>query len=454
MRFIQNSEVLLAHGNTQLRNAACDIVEYALSAADPYSAVKRLVQFDGERLAIGKLTFKLSKIKNVYLLGAGKATVRIAEALEDLLGDRIDDGLIVVKRGQSHRLQHVRVVEAAHPVPDETSFQAAKEMLALAKRAQAGDLVFTAITGGSSALLCYPPETISFEEKRRVHQLLLGCGASILEINAVRKHLSRIKGGWLAKAILPAHLINLTVSDVIGDHLDYIAGPVVPDTSSVADAVAVLKRYELWDRVAPSVREYLSRGASVETPKKLDEKLVHSFVVISSAAAAKAAYTRARELGFCPLVLTTHLEGESREAAIFVSSIVREIVLSGMPIPAPCALIASGENTVTMGKENGVGGPNQEFALSFAIRIDGLSQVVAACVDTDGTDGPTDFAGALVDGFTASSIRDLGRDASLALKTHDATPLLKEVGDLIYTGPTGTNVSDLKVVLIGDSTSS
>jgi glycerate-2-kinase len=449
MKFIQNSDVLLGHGNSELRNVALDIVEYALSVVDPYFAVKQLVHLKGKRLTVGNLVLDLSQVKSIYVLGAGKATLRIAEAIEDILGNRIDGGLIAIKRGQPHNLRYVRVIEAAHPIPDKASFQAAKEALALANRAQAGDVIFTATTGGSSALLCYPPDNISFEEKQQVHELLLGCGADIVEINAVRKHLSRVKGGLLAQAALPAQLINLTVSDVVGDHLDYIAGPVVPDTSYLTDAIAVLKKYDLWNRVAPSVREHLGKGPSVETPKKLDGKLVHSFVVVPSAAAAKAACIRAKELGFRSLLLTTYLEGESREAAVVVGSIVQEIVSTANPIPVPCALIASGENTVMVENKNGIGGPSQEFALSIATRIDGLSQVVAACLDTDGSDGPTEFAGALVDGLTASSIRDLGRDAFSALKTHTATPLLEELGDLVYTGATGTNVSDLRVILIG-----
>ena len=443
--------MLLSHGAQELRKQALDIVEYALSVADPYQAVKKLVHLDGQQLVVGNLVIDLSKTGNFYILGAGKATLRIAKAIEDILGNRIDDGLIVIKRGQSYNVRYVRVIEAAHPIPDKTSLFAAKEVLTLASRARVGDVILTAVTGGSSALLCYPAGNISFKEKQQVHKLLLGCGAGIVEINTVRKHLSRVKGGWLAQAALPAQLINLTVSDVVGDHLDCIAGPVVPDTSYLTDAIAVLKKYDLWNRVAPSVREHLGKGPSVETPKKLDGKLVHSFVIIPSAAAAKAACARAEELGFRSLLLTTYLEGESREVAVVVASIIREIVSTANPIPVPCALIASGENTVTVENENGVGGPSQEFALSIATHIDGLSQVVAACLDTDGTDGPTEFAGALVDGLTASSIRDLGHDAFSALKTHNVTPLLEELGDLVYTGATGTNVSDLRVILIGRS---
>lgn len=445
--------MLLSHGAQELRSQVLDIVEYALSVADPYQAVKKLVRLDGQQLVVGNSVIDLSKAGNFYILGAGKATLRIAKAIEDILGNRIDDGLIVIKRGQPHNMRYVRVIEAAHPIPDKASLFAAKEVLTLANKARAGDIILTAITGGSSALLCYPAGNISFEEKQQVHELLLGCGADIVEINTVRKHLSRVKGGWLAQAALPAQLINLTVSDVVGDHLDCIAGPVVPDTSYLTDAIAVLKKRGLWERVAPSIREHLCKDPSVETPKKLDGKLVHSFVVVPSAAAAKAACIRAKELGFHPLLLTTYLTGESREAAVLIASIVREIVSTGTPIPVPCALIASGENTVTVEKGDGVGGPNQEFALSMAMNIDGLPQVVAACLDTDGTDGPTEFAGALVDGATASTIGDLGGDAFLALKTHNVTPLLEEVRDVIFTGATGTNISDLRVVLIGSSAS-
>ena len=448
--YIQNRNDLISHGCVALRRAALDIADYALSAVDPYHTVKELVRLDGEQLLIGDRVFDLPDTGRIYALGAGKATLRIVEALEDILGDRIAGGVIAIKRGQPHDLRYIRVIEASHPFPDLASVQAAKEVLELAGKAQAGDLVFTAITGGSSALLCYPPEDVAFEEKRQLHELLLGCGADIVEINTVRKHVSRVKGGRLAQAAIPAQLINLTVSDVVGDYLDYIAGPVVPDTSCVADAVAVLEKYDLWNQVASSIREHLGKGPAAETPKQLDSELVHSFVVSTSDAAAKAACIRAEESGFPPLLLTTCLEGESREAAIVLASIVHDIISTGNPISAPCAIIASGETTVTLGDDSkGVGGPSQEFALSIATRIDGLDQVAAISIDTDGTDGPTEFAGALVDGQTVSANGSSRRDVFAALRSHMATPLLEKLGDLVYTGATGTNVSDLRVILIG-----
>jgi len=440
---------LLSHGPQELRRAAIDILEYALAAADPYHVVKELIHLDGEILSVGDLRYDLSQRGKIYVLGAGKATFRIAQALEEVLGPRIERGVIVVNRRPPERLKHIQVLEAGHPIPDERSFQAAREVMACAQAAQAGDLVFAAITGGSSALLCLPAEGISLEEKRTVHKLLLTSGADILAINAVRKHLSRIKGGLLAQAVLPAELINLTVSDVIGDPLDYITGPTVADPSYVSDAIDVLKRFDLWDKVASSVREHLSRGNQAETPKAFDADLVHTFLLIPSATACEAASVRAQELGFHPLVLTTSLEGESQEVGIFLGTIAKEIVMNGRPIAPPCAVIASGEATVTVLDADGTGGPSQELALGAATRIEGMPQVVVASIDTDGFDGPTEFAGALIDGSTISRAEKLGYDVFSQLKAHNVTPLLKDIGDTLLTGPTGTNIADLLVILVG-----
>jgi len=447
--FVQNSAQLLDHSCSELRRTALDIVEHALAAADPYHAVHKLVHLDGEHLTVGDLWYDLSQRGAIYVLGAGKATLRIVEALEDILGPRINQGLIAIKRGQPHDLKYVRVIEAGHPLPDEASYRAGREQMLLARSARADDIVFTAVTGGSSALLCNPAEGITLEEKRHVHELLLTCGADITEINAVRKHLSQVKGGLLAQAALPAELINLTVSDVIRDPLDYICCPVVPDTSHVPDAVGVLQRYDLWKRVAPSVRAHLGKGPRAETPKHLDKQLVHTFVLVPLAAASNAASARASELGFAPLYLTSTLTGESREVGACLGAIAREIADSGRPAAAPCAVIACGETTVTVPKGSGTGGPSQELAASIAMHIDGLAQTVALCLDTDGTDGPTEFAGAMVDGSTASRARELGFDLARILRAHDVTPFLQGVGDIVLTGSTGTNVADLVLMLFG-----
>ncbi len=446
--YVQNDNVLRGHGETQLRSVALDVVEHALAAADPYAAVLRLVRRRGDYLSIGNLDFDLSRTNRVIVIGAGKATLRLAEVLEEILGSRIDAGLIAIKRGQPHSLRHIRVMEASHPYPDESSHDAARAALALAKQARAGDLILTAFTGGSSALMCCAAEGITHREKRQVHEMLLSSGAGIREINAVRKHLSQIKGGLLAQAALPAELVNLTVSDVIGDPLDYICDLVVPDTSTVADAVDVLQRYDLWEVVAASVRSHLEKGADVETPKQLDPAKVHTFVVVPLEAAANAAAQRADELGFPPLFLTTSLAGESCEVGACLASIVREIRRTGRPRSFPCALIACGENTVTVPKGAGTGGPSQELALSLALHLDGLPGVVAVALDTDGTDGPTPFAGGMVDGQTASSARARALDVFRSLRAHDTSPLLRQLDDLVVTGATGTNVADLLVIIV------
>ena len=446
---VRNSVELLDHGCTELRRAALDVVEYALDRADPYREAKGLVRLNHELLTVGDLTYDLSQRGEIYVLGAGKATLRIAQALEEILGPRIRHGLIALKRGQAHSLRYCRVIEAAHPYPDDESYLAARETMRLARQARRGDIIFAAVTGGSSSLWCYPADGITLEEKRQVHVLLLHCGADILEINAVRKHLSQIKGGLLARAALPAELVNLTVSDVIDDPLDYIAGPVVPDTSRVADAVHVLEKYELWDQVAPSVRAHLGTGDQAETPKQLDDRLIHTFVLIPSSAASKAAVVRAKELGFSPLLLTTAMEGESSEVGTDIGSVIRKIVQTGSPVSSPCAVIASGENTVSVLDAEGRGGPSQELALSLAVQLEGLPQVVVAALDTDGTDGPTQFAGGLVDSHSSSRARTLGYDISHSLRVHDASSALEAVGDIVYTGATGTNVADLLVILVG-----
>ena len=446
---IRNQAQLLDHGAQELRRVAIDILEHALEAADPYPRVLELVHLENEILSVGDLRFDLSQRRDIFVLGAGKATFRIAQALEEILGPRIKAGVIAVNRRPPDALAHIRVLEAGHPIPDQRSRQAARDVMACAQSAGPDDLVFAAVTGGSSALLCLPADGISLEEKREAHELLLNSGADILAINAVRKHLSKVKGGLLAQAILPAEVINITVSDVVGDPLDYITGPTVADTSYVSDAVDVLKKYGLWNKVAASVREHLDKGSQVETPKTLDERLLHAFLVIPSASACNAASARAQELEFKPLVLTTQFEGESRELGIFLSTVAREIVETGRPIVPPCAVLASGEATVTVLDAEGSGGPSQELALGAAIKIAGMPQVVVASIDTDGFDGPTEFAGALVCGSTLSRAEKMGYDAFRQLRSHNVTPLLKSVGDTLLTGPSGTNIADLVVVLIG-----
>jgi len=298
-----------------------------LCAADPYVATRNLIGLQGEDLTVGPLHFDLSRRGNIYILGAGKATLPIAKALEETLGERITEGIIIIKKGQDGTLEKIKIRRASHPLPDNEGLDAAKEVQRIAAKAQENDIVLCAITGGSSALMPLPVSNITLEEKRRINELLLASGATIREINTIRKHLSDIKGGKLALSIFPAEILNLTVSDVTGDPLDYITGPTVPDTSTFSEAISILKKYNLWGKLPESAICYLQNATpELETPKNFGkfESLVHSFILIRSGTICEAASVKARELGFKPLILTTTLEGESREVGIVFAGIAKE----------------------------------------------------------------------------------------------------------------------------------
>ena len=441
MTYVKNREDLISHGHRELRAAALDIVEHALARVDPYLATTRLVRMEGDILRIGELCYDLTRPGRLYVLGAGKASLPIARALEDVLGDRVTDSLVIVKAGQETGTRRIELREASHPLPDERGYEAARAMMALARTAQEGDLVICAFTGGSSALAPYPVEGVSIAEKREAHRLLLECGASIREINAVRKHLSQLKGGRLAQAIFPAEIVNLTVSDVTGDPYDYITCPTVPDTSTFDDARAVLDRYGLWGRFPTSAAAYLRNATQeMENPRHFGAGKVHTFLLMRSGAVCDAAAEKARELGFTAEILTTEMEGDSAaEGLAFATRLASSH-------ESPLALIAGGETTVTLNDGGGEGGPNQEFALSAARALTSPHHVVLS-LDTDGTDGPTSLAGGLTDVSSVERSRTLGRSIDDALRRHDVSPLLRELRDAVVTGHTGTNVNDLKLGL-------
>jgi len=441
--YVKNRDELLSHGNRSLRAAALDIAEYTLQRVDPYRVTRDLVRLKGNTLNVGELTYDLSGGRRIYVLGAGKASLPIARALEDVLGECISDSLVIVKAGQESGTRIVHLREASHPLPDERGFEAAQDMVRMARGMREGDIAFCAITGGSSALAPFPVAGVTLPEKREVHRLLLECGASIREINAVRKHLSQIKGGRLALAIFPAEIVNLTVSDVTGDPYDYITCPTVPDTSTFEDARRVLTRYRLWERMPASVVRYLRQATpDLENPKDFGEHRAHTFLLLKSGEVCSAAAEAAARLGFTPHVLTCEMEGDSTEEGRAF-----EARLAAMPA-GPAALIAGGETTVTLDAPGGEGGPNQEFALSAALGIARPDEVVLS-LDTDGTDGPTALAGGLVDESTLRQSADLGLDPRDALRRHDVSPLLRRVKDAVVTGHTGTNVNDLKLGLRG-----
>lgn len=445
-----NWKELSDHGPQGLRGAGLTILERGIRAADPYPATKALLHLEGGHLVVGTERYDLTKYDRVRFLGAGKASQAIAVAVEEILGGRLDDGLVVVKRGQPRRVHRIRFHEASHPIPDESSLEAGRLLLSLAESCGERDLVIAAITGGSSALAVFPAEGITFAEKRELQRLLVESGATIREINAVRKHTSRIKGGLLAEAIFPAEIINLTVSDVTGDPLDYITDLTVPDTSSYRDAWATLDAHDLWGRVPGSVCAYLHRGESIETPKHLRGRY-RTWLVVPGDAARRGAADAARQLGYEAIPLPHEIEGMSREAG---AEFARMTAVAGRPVgefDPRSAIVASGETVVRVGEgTDGNGGPNQEFAVSAALAIRGIPDVVVAAIDTDGTDGPTTACGGLVDGDTVKRAEALGIDVTAQLNRHASTEVLQAAGDLIVSGHTGTNVNSLMILLRGD----
>jgi glycerate-2-kinase len=457
LAMIKNRSELLSHGFSEGRAKVLDIIEYALGQVDPRNALKKYVKREGSRLVIGEDIFDLERVRRIYGIGAGKATYPLAVALEEILGDRITDGFIAIKRGQKKpfdqaygKLSRIRAAESAHPVPDESSLEAGREVMKIARKAGEKDLVFCLMSGGVSAQAVYPVEGILLNDKIAINQLLVHSGADVTEIMTVRRHLSRIKGGRLTPHILPATAISLTVSDEKTDTMEWNTDWTSPDSTTIADAERVLKKYGLWDKVSQAVRHYLSIAApEKETPKSFSDAPLHYYMVVKTREIGEAAARRARDLGLTPILLTTLLNGESREVGRTVAAIAREINLSGNPLKKPCALIATGETAVRIkGPTTGQGGANQELALGACLELKQQDPIAICALDTDGSDGPTNLAGALTDGSTAASAKEKGYDPFKKLMEHDAATVLRAVGDAIITGPTGTNVNDLVVVVV------
>lgn len=437
-----------------LRQQALEIFQAALKAVDPVEAIFKYVQVVDDTIQVGEHRFAFKDYDRILVVGAGKAGAPMARALEELLGDRITGGVIVVKEGHGLPLAHVRIHEASHPVPDERGIKGAEEILSLVKDAGERDLVLCLISGGGSALLVAPAEGVTLEDKQEVTRLLLACGADIHEINTIRKHLSRAKGGGLARFAYPATVVSLILSDVIGDDLNVIAsGPAVPDTSTFDDTRKILGKYAIWDRVPPSVRHRVERGLQgdvEDTPKAGDAvfKQCFSELVGTNIQALKAAGLKAEELGYRALILSSTVEGEAREVVKVLTAVAKEVQGSGNPLPAPACILCGGETTVTI-RGDGKGGRNQEFALASALAIDGMQNVVVLAGGTDGNDGPTDAAGAIADGSTLARARAKGLDPFDYLKRNDAYHFFQSLEDLMITGPTRTNVMDVYMVLVG-----
>jgi len=441
-----------------MRTHAEQIFRSSVAAVDPYNAVKRFLLLDGEVLRLGhegreSQEIDLSLFDRILVVGGGKATAPMAKAVEDILGPRLQGGMINVKYGFTTSLSRIEIREAGHPIPDENGVLGTRKILELLQECGEKDLVFSLISGGGSALLPQPAREITLAEKQVVTRMLIECGASIDEINALRKHISSSKGGQMARFAFPATTVNLMLSDVVGDRMDVIAsGPFVPDTSTYRDVKDVLEKYNLTD-IPPAVEKYLRAGLAgrlSETPKEGDPvfERVHNRIVGSNMIALQAAGKKAEALGYTTVILSSMVEGETREVTRVHTAIAREILRTGHPVAPPACIISGGETTVTI-RGNGLGGRNQEFCLAAALDLDGVApRVVILSGGTDGNDGPTDAAGGIVDPLTLRRAEEAGMKAMDFLGNNDAYHFLQKTGDLLITGPTNTNVMDVRLILV------
>jgi glycerate 2-kinase len=441
-----------------MRSQAEKLFHASLRRVDPYEAVKRFVRLDGKRLllhqeGVPEDALDLRNFDRIFVVGGGKATAPMARAVEDLFGERITNGIINVKYGFVEKLRRTEIIEAGHPLPDQKGVEGTRKIVDLLQSAGEGDLVFSLISGGGSALLPLTAEGITLPEKQALTQKLLECGATIEEINAMRKHISLSKGGQLARAAFPATTVNLMLSDVVGDRMDVIAsGPFVPDQSTFKEAWATIRKYGLTD-IPQSIRAHLQRGLEgkiPETPKTGDVVFsrVRNRVVGSNLLALEAAKEEAERMGYSTLILSSRVEGETKEVAKAHTAIAGEILASGHPLSVPACVISGGETTVTI-RGRGLGGRNQEFCLAAALELKALpARVVILSGGTDGNDGPTPAAGAIVDSQTVQRGIQAGMSAAEYLHNNDSYRFFEKTGELLVTGPTRTNVMDVRLVLV------
>jgi glycerate 2-kinase len=436
-----------------MRDNAIEIFQAGLRAVAPGAAIISFCQLDGEILQVDGRSYDLSLFKNIYVLGAGKAGASMAKAIEDILGERISKGIITVKYGHLEKLHKIKTYEGGHPVPDKNGYRGAQEIFRLASTADKNTLVICLISGGGSALMPLPVDGVTLQDKQQTTKVLLSCGATIHEINAVRKHLSRIKGGGLARVVHPATLITLILSDVVGDDLDSIAsGPCVCDSKTFADCQAIFAKYSIENEIPASVLQHIKLGLAGKVPEtaKVGQGIfdtAQNVIVGGNFKALLKAKDKADEQGYNTLLLSSMIEGETRDVAANHIAIAREIEQHGHPVQKPACLLSGGETTVTI-KGRGKGGRNQEFVLAAALKMTGMENIVVLSAGTDGSDGPTDAAGAIADqsSLQRAALKEL--DPQKYLENNDSYHFFDQLDDLYKTGPTNTNVMDLRIILI------
>ncbi len=435
------------------RRDAIEIFQAGLGAVAPGEAIKKFCRLKGEIFEVDDHNYDLSFFNKIFILGVGKAAASMARAMEEILGDRISTGTITVKYDHLEDLEKIKIYEAGHPVPDQNGYIGAQAIYQLASSADEKTLVICLISGGGSALMPLPVDGVTLEDKQRTTRVLLACGADIHEINAVRKHLSAVKGGGLARAVYPATLVTLILSDVVGDDLDSIAsGPCVPDSKTFSDCKEIFTKYLIEGEIPATVLQHIESGIAgtvPETPKVGQDffKKTQNVIIARNFDALLKAKEKADELGYTTLLLSSMIEGETRDVAMNHMAICTEIQLHGYPVKKPACLLSGGETTVTI-KGTGKGGRNQEFVLAAALRMAGMEDAVVLSAGTDGSDGPTDAAGAIADNTTLERAAGKGIDPQKYLGNNDSYNFFNELNDLYKTGPTNTNVMDLRIVLV------
>jgi glycerate-2-kinase len=433
------------------RQAAIDIFLAGVESVKPGNLIDRFVSIDGNTLQIENIQFDLSTIKNIYVVGAGKASAAMAKAIESILGSRITSGHIVTKYDHSVPLEFIGITEAGHPVPDENGINGTGQILSMVKRAEKDDLVICLISGGGSALLADVPEGCTLQDLKTLSSVLLKTGANINEINCIRKHLSKVKGGQLAKAASPARVVSLILSDVIGDPLDVIAsGPTAPDPTTFADALSIIAKYGIGNEIPVQILSELRAGYDKKQPETLKESdemflLTNNLIIGTNLLALKTARQKAESLGFESRIVTNTLQGDVKEVANYILDSVKWVEQEKSN--GKMCLLFAGEPTIKI-EGSGLGGRNQHLALMMAKLLEGRPGITFLSGGTDGSDGPTEATGAIADSDTSKKALNLSMSMDQYINNCDSYHFFKEEGGLIITGPTQTNVMDLMVVLI------
>lgn len=462
MNKIRNCSSLLSHGNIESRKIVLDITDKTLQRLDSYHRIKSIMHMDGDILHIGTKTWDLSQKRHVYLLGAGKACNHMAMAVDEILGSKLTKGIIIVKISEETDVfTHTDVYVGGHPLPNQSGYEACQKILTLVDQAGPEDLFIAVISGGSSALMSCPIEGISLEDEIKTTDVMLKSGAGIYEINAIRRHISAMNGGMLAKRIQKtgAELIGIGISDAVGNpatsdigipYEKYNSTPIGPDKTTLDDARRVIHDYQVEHLLPPSVVNYLmNAGPEKETPKEFPDNTY--FLLNTLPDSCIYAKEIAEDMGIPTVILTSFLEGESKDAGTFFASIARQVQAYGSPLQPPCIILSSGETTTKIPEEQkpaGHGGPGQELALSFAITAAKTKGACMLSIDSEGTDGTTLAAGGICDSTSYQAALSQGIDVFQSLREHSCHEALEAIGDTIYTGNTGTNLCDFNILYI------